>query len=168
MAAMDSFKSVFLKEVDFLSKCTPEEQSLSAAMNDDDRASPLMLILGPKLHHSLSVQQSLSHGKYSVLAEEITTETLHGEMKIWLLKSLDFDKKLRLCLAKKLQQNLGPLRTDLLIDFDGEMDEDPVAAKWIQSANKYVRVPLQDKFPVQNSGNGDCGFCCVSQMLTGK
>ena len=163
LATMASFKSVFLKEFGLITKCT--EKSLS----ENERASPFMQLLGPDLHNALSVCQSLSApGKYSILADEITNDTIHGEMKIWLLKSLDVDPKLRVCLAQKLQDNLGAFRKDLLITFNGEMDEDPVAADWIQSANIYVRYPLQGKFPVKNSGSGDCGFCCVSQMLTGK
>ena len=160
---MDSFKSVFLKEFGLTSRCNEEE-----TFSEADRASPFMQLLGPELHHSLSVHQSLrGPGKYSMLADEIPNDTTHGEMKIWLLKSLDIDPKLRFCLAQKLQQNLGPFRKDLLIIFNGEIDEDPIAADWIQSANKYVQLPLQGKFPVKNSGSGDCGFCCVSQVLTG-
>ena len=140
-------------------------KSTKQGHSEEDRASSFVQILGSELYHSLSMQQSLNgRGKYSKLAYEIDQER---EVKMWLLKSLDFEPKLRIALAQKLQQHFGAFNKDLLTDFNEKMVEDPVAAKWIQKANKYVRAPLQGKFPVKNSGNGHCGFCCVSQKLTG-
>ena len=165
MAAMATFKSAILEEVD--SDMKPSQQS---DQSEEHRVSPFMKLLGPELHHSLILRQSLDHGKYSKLADEIynSTTTEEEEMKTWLLRSLDFEPKLRFQLAQKLQESLGTLRKDLPISFHEELDEDPIAANWIQSANEYVQVPLQGKFPVKNSGKGHCGFCCVSQVLTGK
>ena len=48
-----------------------------------------------------------------------------------------------------------------------DLPDDPTASRMLLGAHKFVRLPLQNKRPILNSGLGHCGFACVSQALLG-